>query len=81
MARQGTRIPESINPHLLLSPKEVGQIYGLPESYLKRRRLEGDGPQYFKGGPQERSHVRYRVCDVEEWIANHLVQEHRSNEK
>lgn len=48
----------------LLSLDEVADWLGVPLGTLKDWRLHGEGPTGFRLG----KHVRFRACDVEEWL-------------
>lgn len=44
-------------------------ITGISVSSLQKMRVRGDGPSYLKIG----SRVRYRVSDLEQFLANHVL--------
>jgi predicted DNA-binding transcriptional regulator AlpA len=49
----------------LMNTKELSAHLGIAVSTLLLYRSEGTGPRYIKMGRL----VRYRVCDVEAWLA------------
>jgi excisionase family DNA binding protein len=49
----------------LLTPEEVSKVLQIPVKTLYRWRYRGTGPPGFRLG----RHVRYRVRDVEEYLA------------
>lgn len=51
----------------LLVTKEAARIVKLSPRTLENQRLRGGGPRYIKLGGA----VRYRIQDLEEWIASH----------
>lgn len=53
----------------LLSPKELADILGVTPATLERWRVSGDGPKFVKLGNRAHSPVRYRVEDVQAFIA------------
>jgi predicted DNA-binding transcriptional regulator AlpA len=57
------RAPLSLEP--LLNVEQVAEITGRSVSTLEKDRLYGGGPPYTKMGRL----VRYRPCDVREWLA------------
>lgn len=54
----------------LLTQRETAQLLRLSERSLERYRVSGFGPRYVKAG---HSAVRYRIEDVEAWIASRVV--------
>lgn len=54
----------------LLTPSDVATFVGVPEPTLAQWRYLKTGPAFIKVG----KHVRYRVADVEAWLANHTVR-------
>ena len=50
----------------LYSTKEVAEMVGLKPSYLAKLRQHRTGPKYRKIGKL----VRYRISDVEKWVAS-----------
>lgn len=58
----------SPSPASLLSTAEVARMLGLLPQSVRRWRMTGYGPAYFRlGGPRGR--VVYRNDDVEAWLA------------
>ena len=55
----------------LLTQREAAQLLRLSERSLERYRVSGFGPRYVKAG---HSAVRYRIEDVETWIASRVVR-------
>lgn len=49
---------------LTLSPNEAAALLGVAPGTLANWRHRGGGPRFVKVG----SRVRYRACDVEEWL-------------
>ena len=51
---------------ILLSPREVEAIYGIPVPTLAYWRKHGtDGPKFLRIGPRR---IKYRVKDVDSWV-------------
>jgi hypothetical protein len=48
-----------------LSERKAAVFIGMSPFFLRRRRREGTGPVYLKLG----SAIRYRVADLENWLA------------
>jgi len=48
-----------------ISPKEVEELYSIPQGSLANMRWAKKGPKYYKAGPRR---VIYLVEDVEEWL-------------
>lgn len=63
-----------MNTRLLLSQKEVEQIYGIRQRTLERWRLSGHGPRWKKLsgeiGTRGRGIVKYDVRDIEAWLGS-----------
>lgn len=55
----------------LLTPREVAEYLGIPESTLAQWRSQGRGPQFIK---LESRLVRYRRSDLDAYIGQHLVE-------
>jgi predicted DNA-binding transcriptional regulator AlpA len=56
---------------LLLTPRQAAEFLGLPENTLAQWRSQRRGPLYVK---LESRLVRYRRCDLEAYIGQHLVE-------
>lgn len=54
---------------IALTPHEAAEYLSVGYSTLKKWRVNGDGPRYAKVGKA----VRYRVEDLNEWLAEQLV--------
>ena len=54
----------------LLTTKELAKYLGIGESTLLQYRFDGTGPSYIKLGHL----VRYRISDVEAWLAKRTEQ-------
>ncbi|PCF95138.1 helix-turn-helix domain-containing protein [Vreelandella nigrificans] len=66
------RLPESHNPNLLLTTNEAAPYLGVSPRTLETWRSTGrHGVRYIKVG----SRVRYRLRDLDEWLASRM-QEH-----
>jgi predicted DNA-binding transcriptional regulator AlpA len=52
----------------LLDQREAAQILGISVRTLERLRVVGTGPQFCRLGRL----VRYRACDLEEWVSKSL---------
>lgn len=48
----------------MLNEIEVSKLLGVEVTWLRRKRLVGDGPPFIKMG----KYVRYRQSDLDEWI-------------
>jgi len=57
---------ELILPDRLLGPEEVAAFLGVPLRTLYRWRSHHEGPRGYRVG----RHVRYRLDDVERWLAD-----------
>jgi hypothetical protein len=53
----------------LLNQSEAAKMLRLSARTMERLRVSGSGPLYVKCGRS----VRYRVCDLEAWIAARVV--------
>lgn len=51
-------------PTTLLTPKEAARLLNLSVSWLAKRRLVGDGPNYIKMGGA----VRYSQAALQQWM-------------
>jgi predicted DNA-binding transcriptional regulator AlpA len=52
----------------LLDQRKAAEILGVSVRTLERHRITGTGPQFCRLGRL----VRYRECDVEEWVSRSL---------
>ena len=59
-----------------LTPKEVGEIFGLKVGTLSQWRNKGIGPDYFKLGKA----VRYKREEIEKFIESTRIRTHRPRE-
>ena len=57
--------PLPLDPGAMLNTAQAADRLGLTTSALERWRVKGGGPRYAKLG----SAVRYRLADLDEWIA------------
>ena len=62
-------MPETTQGWYLLDRDEVERIYGIPKRYLESSRAKSEGPKWCRIGRL----VRYRRCDVEEWIERQIA--------
>jgi excisionase family DNA binding protein len=53
----------------LLSTQELAAYLDLPVATLYAWRYRGQGPSGFRVG----RHIRYRQCDVDQWISDQLA--------
>lgn len=53
----------------LIAPEEVAAYLGISPDTINTFRKQGRGPRYTRVGKL----VRYRLEDVEEWLARHTV--------
>lgn len=53
----------------LLTTQQAAAYLALSSSSLERFRCEGTGPAYIKAGPGKRARVRYRMADLDAWLA------------
>jgi excisionase family DNA binding protein len=58
-------------PTDLLSTEKVAALLGVSRPALEQRRRRGGGPRFLRLGPRT---VRYRVSDVEAWLAARVEQ-------
>lgn len=61
----------------LLTQQQLADLLGISERSLERWRSEQQGPPYVPlvGGGT----IRYRLCDVEQWLEDQLVRPTRSH--
>jgi excisionase family DNA binding protein len=59
----------------VLNTKEAAAYMRLGKPTLERFRLTGDGPKYCKLGGA----VRYRRCDLEDWLESRLMSSTSAN--
>jgi hypothetical protein len=52
----------------LLTPQQVADLLQICTGTLENWRLKNYGPKFLKLGDQNRSPVRYRLQDVEDWM-------------
>jgi predicted DNA-binding transcriptional regulator AlpA len=55
-----------IPPQLLYSTKQAAALIGYTARFLEARRVRGDGPKFVR---ISKNGVRYRIEDLQEWIA------------
>ncbi len=55
-------------PNRLLGIQELSEYLAVPVAMLYAWRYRREGPPGFRVG----KHLRYRLCDVEEWISHQL---------
>ncbi len=55
----------------LMSPQEIADYLQMPVATLQTWRAKGTGPRGYRIG----KHVRYRLEDVETWLAEHADRE------
>jgi excisionase family DNA binding protein len=53
----------------MLTQSECAELLRLSERTLERLRVSGLGPKFVRLGRS----IRYRLCDVEAWIASRVV--------
>ena len=56
--------------NILLDTKAAARHVRLSHVTLERLRLTGNGPRYAKLGKA----VRYRTCDLDDWVASRLIR-------
>lgn len=59
-------------PPIAVSSEEAARIMGIAPKTLVNWRHCGKGPAYVRLG-EKHSPVMYRVCDIESWLADHVV--------
>ncbi|MBL8238622.1 MAG: helix-turn-helix domain-containing protein [Bryobacterales bacterium] len=59
----------------LLTPAQVAELTQIAEQTLAHYRSAGTGPPYLKFG----GHVRYRVEDLDDWIARQVQAQQREH--
>jgi hypothetical protein len=66
--------PESarkVDSHdVLLTTKQAAALLGLTARFLESRRVRGGGPRFVAISPRM---VRYRIEDLQTWVAEHLA--------
>lgn len=63
----------------VVDERGAAEIVGLSAKTLQNKRVSGDGPPYVKLSPGKRGAVRYRVSDLESWLAGKVV--HSTSER
>ena len=58
-------------PRNTMTPRQAAHYIGVSDAALRLWRSNGRGPRHFKAGAKL---VRYRKCDLDEWIEAHLSQ-------
>ena len=53
-----------------ITPKEVEEVYSIPQGSLANMRWAKKGPKYYKAGSRR---VMYLVDDVEAWLSRNPV--------
>lgn len=54
----------------MFNAKQAAAYLGVSESEVRLWRSQGRGPRYFREG----NILRYRKCDIEEWISSRLSE-------
>jgi len=54
----------------LLTPEELADLLALSVGHLARVRTKGGGPPFLKIGQRRTGSIRYRLVDVEKWLAS-----------
>lgn len=57
-----------------ISEKELSELTGFARSWFQQKRFKGEGIPYTKFGDGQFAPIRYRLCDVEKWIAERTVK-------
>ena len=60
---------QSSGPELLLTQQRVAEILSYSPRTLESWRATGRGPRYIRVSKRS---VRYRMCDLEEWVAERI---------
>jgi predicted site-specific integrase-resolvase len=63
----------STPPATALESAAAASMIGVEPPTLKMWRRKGIGPAYVRFG----NRVRYRLCDIEDWLAAHTVRPER----
>ena len=58
----------------LLTTKQLSERWGITEHGLRKRRMQGSGPQYVKLGEGRNAPIRYRVEDIEKYEKENLYK-------
>lgn len=74
VSTQQAAAPQNVD--LLLSRDQVAQRYGIPRRWLELAAHKGEGPPYVVFS---RRMVRYRVDDLERWLAARTRYQIRQN--
>lgn len=69
MARAATQLDATEDELAAIDTNELARRLGLAPITVQQQRARGDGPPFFRVGRS----VRYRVRDVEAWIAARTV--------
>ena len=55
----------------LVTERDAAKFLGVSQIFLRKRRHEGGGPAFVRIGSRN---VRYRVCDLQRWVDERLVE-------
>ena len=61
-------------PPASLNDVDAAAYTGFSPWYLREARLQGRGPSYIRIGRT----IRYRIADLDEWLAKHVVRTEES---
>lgn len=57
----------------LLSPRQVGELYGFTAGTLANWRWTGTGPDYIKTSPGKGGRIRYKRSAIETWLNERTI--------
>lgn len=67
-----TSLATTLSQPLSVRPIQAAKMLGIQQPTLEKWRKAGGGPRYLRVGTKH-SRVLYRTCDLEAWLAEHLV--------
>lgn len=70
MKRDVAKPSETCDDDRLLTRSEVDERFGIPKRFLELSASRENGPRFVRVGRL----VRYRTCDIREWIAANLSE-------
>ena len=58
----------------LLTTAELAKRWKMTEDAIRKQRIFGRGPSYIKLGDSDKSHVRYKIEDIEAFEAQNEIK-------
>lgn len=74
-SRRGHGEPKPLptDPQAAIDTKQLGVMLNRSPITIEQERARGEGPPFFRLGDGKRSRVRYRLADVQAWIAARTI--------